>query len=290
VLAFLVRQDPEVHNSASCYRLVQNNPPTSAAMTTGKRLKTVYLMRHAESEENRRIAALGCTFKSLSKLSIPKSSDVVASTELLRAQGRCDTNVSEIGARQIAHMKEKLQQDNFLTSSGIQLVAHSPLIRARQTSEGILSCVTAADSSTSATDLKAGAVSRVVQTELLTERSSSEWTPMHNGRFIKRIQDFEKWLCNQEEDTIVLVGHSQFFKKMLGLNFSFGNCEVWKVTFDPSNLAKKSKGAAPRKLFDSKRDKKNKDAATLGPWTLPPWWSNLEKKYGCDISTSPMAT
>jgi broad specificity phosphatase PhoE len=252
-------------------------------MTTSKRPKTIYLIRHAESEENRRIAALGRTFKTLSKWSIPSSSDVYATTELLHVQGQVDTNVSEIGARQIAHMKEKLQQDNFLISNGIQLVAHSPLIRARQTSEGMLGCVTAADSFPSAPDLKADSVARVVQTELLVERSPSEWTPMYYGGFIQRIQDFENWLCNLEEETIALVGHSQFFKTMLGLNFKFGNCEVWKVTFDPSSVANQSNGTDAANLFDATNNEKKEDASTTGPWMLPPQWSNLEKQYGCDI-------
>jgi broad specificity phosphatase PhoE len=263
-----------------------SNPQSLHAMTTNKRPKSIYLIRHAESEENRRIAALGRTFKTLSKFSIPKSSDIYASTELLHVQGQVDTNVSDIGARQISHMREKLLQDNFLTSNGVQLVVHSPLIRARQTSEGMLGCVTAADSLSNAPDLKADSVSRVVQTELLIERSPSEWTPMCYGGFIQRIKDFENWLHNQEENNIVLVGHSQFFKTMLGLNFKFGNCEVWKATFDPCSVANQSNRADSGEFLESTNAEPKEDSTTIGPWMLPPQWSNLEKKYGCDARCS----
>jgi broad specificity phosphatase PhoE len=262
----------------------------SSSSTTTASPKTIFLIRHAESEENRRIAALSRTFKTLGKFSLPKSSDLYASTELLHVQGQVDSNVSEIGAKQIAHMKEKLQQDDFVKSTGIQLVAHSPLLRARQTSEGMLGCMTAATEKQS--DLKADSVSRVVQTNLLLEKTPSEWTPLYYGGFIKRIQDFETWLANQEEDTIALVGHSQFFKAMLGLNFKFGNCEVWKVTFDPRKVANKN-GVIPAVTIDTAKGEKKNDSILQGSqtpqWNLPPQWSNLEKKYGCDVASSSKA-
>ena len=62
--------------------------------------KTIYLIRHAESEENRRISALCRTFQSLKKLSLPRTSDVSTSTELLNVSAQVDSNVSEIGANQ----------------------------------------------------------------------------------------------------------------------------------------------------------------------------------------------
>ncbi|KAG7351948.1 histidine phosphatase superfamily branch 1 protein [Nitzschia inconspicua] len=252
--------------------------------------KTVYLIRHAESEENRRIAALSRTFKTLGRFSLPKSADVYASTELLHVQGQVDSNVSEIGAKQIAHMKQKLQQDDFVVSSGIQLVVHSPLLRARQTSEGMLGCLTAASAADGQiSDLKAKSVKRVLQTNLLLEKTPSEWTPLYYAGFIQRIQDFEKWLWDQEEETVALVGHSQFFKAMLGLNFKFGNCEVWKVTFDPSKVVKESR-VVPATTIDATQDEQKEDfAANLShgnEWKLPPQWTNLEKKYTCDVASS----
>ncbi len=258
--------------------------------TAHKTPKTVYLIRHAESEENRRLAALSRTFKTLGKFKLPSSSDVYASTELLNVPGQVDSNVSKIGAEQIARMKEKLSQEEFVKSSGIQLVAHSPLLRARQTSVGMLGCMAGGGSSeeSTASEQKAESVSRVVQTELLLEKTPAEWTPLYFDAFVKRIRDFEKWLWSQEEDTIALVGHSQFFKAMLGLDFKFGNCEVWKVDFDLSQetATGQDHGATVESSDEEKKDSTDDKSASC-KWNLPPQWSNLELKYGCDIEGSP---
>lgn len=271
--------------------------------------KTIYLIRHAESEENRRIAALSRTFQTLGKFALPKSSDVYASAQLLHVPGQVDSNVSEIGAKQIASMKELLGKDDFIVAAGIQLVVHSPLLRARQTSEGMLGCMTAAAGSATAahsndnneqpSELRAASVQRVFQTDLLLEKTPSEWTPLYYNGFLKRIQDFETWLWEQEEDTIALVGHSQFFKAMLGLNFKFGNCEVWKVTFDPSKVTMYETGVIPPATIDTAAavDDEKKEGTTapspspptisaMSEWKLPPQWSNLEQKYVCNVASS----
>ena len=33
----------------------------------------------------------------------------------------------------------------------------------------------------------------------------------------------------QPEERVVVVGHSQWFKRCLGMTFKFDNCDVWKV-------------------------------------------------------------
>jgi broad specificity phosphatase PhoE len=255
---------------------------TTISPAPSRKPKTIYLIRHAESEENRRIAALSRTFKSLGKFSLPKSSDIYASTELLNIPGQVDSNVSEIGAQQIANMKEKLAQDKFVASTGIRLVAHSPLLRARQTSKGMLGCMSAGSSGE---EMKVETVHRVVQTHLLLEKTPSEWTPLYYNTFIQRIADMEQWLWDQEEDTIALVGHSQFFKKMLNLDFKFGNCDVWKVKFDlnratgtsASTIVPELEEVATEPTTDGKNDSK---------WKLPLQWSDLELMYACEVMSS----
>jgi broad specificity phosphatase PhoE len=283
-------------------------PPTTTnthSTTTG--IKTVYLIRHAESEENRRIAALSRTFRTLGKFSFPKTSDLSASTELLNIPGQVDSNVSDIGAKQIAHMGEKLNHHNFVVTAGIQLVAHSPLLRARKTSEGMLGCLappatTSSSSSVAAAgeetlELKAQSVSRVLETNLLLEKTPAEWTPLYYSSFKRRIGEFEDWLGKQEEETIALVGHSQFFKAMLGVDFKFGNCEVWKVDFDSSKSITShvddgpSQGTTPlarkESMSGSMPSRTTTAASTTCQWTLPRQWSNLEKIFGCDVESSP---
>eukprot|EP00536_Pseudo-nitzschia_multiseries_P012403 jgi/Psemu1/309088/fgenesh1_kg.473_\ len=262
-----------------------DNNELSTSGTPSK--KTVYLIRHAESEENRRISALCRTFQSLKTLSLPKTSDVSTSTELLNVSAQVDSDVSDIGANQIAHMGEKLRKENFVESSGITLVVHSPLKRARQTSEGMLGCMTASSSDVAVKEVKADTVSRVTETALLLEKTPAEWTPMYRKSFLKRISDFEAWLGEQPEQIIALVGHSQFFKAMLGLDYKFGNCEVWKVDFASELLEeKKPREAAAVDTGDitSEADVQSKPSPTSTP---PSRWSNLVKLYACEVESSP---
>jgi len=48
-----------------------------------------------------------------------------------------------------------------------------------------------------------------------------------------RISDFEKWLAQRKEPNIIVVGHSHYFRHMLGIDFKFSNCEIWKVKYHP---------------------------------------------------------
>jgi hypothetical protein len=46
----------------------------------------------------------------------------------------------------------------------------------------------------------------------------------------KRIKKIESWLCSQmDKDVIIIVGHGQYFKKMLGVKESFRNCDIVEV-------------------------------------------------------------
>eukprot|EP00543_Licmophora_paradoxa_P014746 CAMPEP_0202461526 /NCGR_PEP_ID=MMETSP1360-20130828/49805_1 /ASSEMBLY_ACC=CAM_ASM_000848 /TAXON_ID=515479 /ORGANISM="Licmophora paradoxa, Strain CCMP2313" /LENGTH=78 /DNA_ID=CAMNT_0049083611 /DNA_START=36 /DNA_END=269 /DNA_ORIENTATION=- len=72
--------------------------------------KTVYLIRHAESEENHRIASLFRSFGSLGRFTLPSSSDVGAAMSLINIPAQIDSEVSEIGSQQILQLAEKLKK------------------------------------------------------------------------------------------------------------------------------------------------------------------------------------
>ena len=55
--------------------------PATTKSTTNQ--KTIYLIRHAESEENRRLGSLKTAFTGLTKCMLPKKNDIYASLELL---------------------------------------------------------------------------------------------------------------------------------------------------------------------------------------------------------------
>mmetsp|Transcript_46829 Transcript_46829/g.71627 ORF Transcript_46829/g.71627 Transcript_46829/m.71627 type:complete len:262 (+) Transcript_46829:91-876(+) len=241
--------------------------------------KTIYFIRHAESEENRRLGSLSRCFRTLGKFSLPSSADIRASTELLNVTALVDSNVSEIGVKQISEMGQKLKEANFVTTSGIQLVVHSPLIRARETSEGMLECV--------APDKKHGSVDRVVELELMKEKTPSEWTPVYWNSFKERMTEFQKWLADQPEDRIALVGHSQYFKSMLGLDFKFGNCDVWQATFDASKMATTTEVPGTEATVASETTGMDQDTTSDSPqnpaWNIPPQWSDLKVLFQAEM-------
>jgi hypothetical protein len=103
-------------------------------------------------------------------------------------------------------------------------------------------------------------------------RYPSEWVPGNYGSFQVRIAQFEAWLQTQPEETVAVVGHSQYFKAMLGLDFKFGNCDVWQVQFDGNGNDCSSSPA-----LESKNEVEI-DGAT---YTLPKSWSQLKKLYTC---------
>jgi len=223
---------PNSTNSYNCDKSNKNKKRINL------KTKTLYLIRHAESNENRRQESLIRSLKRVANMKLPLRDDVAASVELLDMIGQLDSFVSEKGQKQIDQLASKLQMDDFVRRKGINVVAHSPLVRARQTCEGMLGCVT--DRSASNVESlwegkMAATVDRVVELPCLVERSPIETViPVHHDKFIQRIDTFEEWLCEQPEDKIAVVGHSNFFKYMLNLPYKFGNCDVWEVKFNPS--------------------------------------------------------
>ena len=89
--------------------------------------KTVFLIRHAQSDENRRLASLTKSLKGITKLRLPLKSDIKASVELLNIPAQIDSDVSPEGKTQITALGLQISKDDFVSKMGIQLVAHSPL-------------------------------------------------------------------------------------------------------------------------------------------------------------------
>mmetsp|Transcript_10846 Transcript_10846/g.13721 ORF Transcript_10846/g.13721 Transcript_10846/m.13721 type:complete len:438 (-) Transcript_10846:274-1587(-) len=231
----------EVSPSQSTSKQVTKKQNFVVTETMVPATKTVFLIRHAESDENRRLACMKTAVTGLGRLKLPTKEDVAASLELVNVKAQIDSNVSPKGQEQIDQLGARLTKDNFVEKMGIQLVAHSPLKRARQTSLGMLGCVTPSSSLStskeyendpSAAGYKHPAVARIVELDVLSERTPMEWLPINHDKFTKRIAKFEQWLSEQKEDVIAIVGHSQYFKSMLALESKFDNCDVWSLQFD----------------------------------------------------------
>ena len=221
--------------------------------------KTVYFIRHAESEENRRLASLKTCVQSLQGFQLPSSACVKSSLELLNVSAQIDSDVSDIGIQQIQDLARQVKEADFLSSQKVELVVHSPLIRAKQTCfQGLLYPQT--DDTTNKSNNKHF---RILEVDLLMEKTPREW--VDSGNFRQRMINFQQWLTEQPESTICIVGHSQYFKAMLQLDFKFDNCDIWKATFHPEKF-----------------EKDNGNFKTKGRGV----WSDLERVLECRVKRS----
>lgn len=240
--------------------------------------KIVFLIRHAESLENHRIFCMKQTFRSLGRFKLPDGKDVRAGAELLNVSAQVDSEVSEKGKEQIDIMASKLKEDDFIIEQGIQLALHSPLSRARQTCDGMLGCC---DEGGGEEQRSAGKPT-AIQLTCLAEKTPSEWIPGNLGPLLGRIKEFETWLSSREEQVVAVVGHSQYFKAMLGLPFKFGNCEVWRLDFDPSDCVRRGESSISNSSAEEKKEDSRDISGTDGDpliKELPRGWSNLKNVY-----------
>ncbi len=149
-------------------------------------------------------------------------------------------------------------------------------------------------------------INNVVELELLEERTPTEWLPTHYNQYTQRIHEFESWLCDQEEDVIAIVGHSQYFRSMLGLKSKFYNVDVWKLQFDVDLLKERHSNKRNVDADDTNEEKKNDikgnenddddeskepvekgivtkvDGVSLEDLELPQGWSGLKHLYRYD--------
>jgi broad specificity phosphatase PhoE len=219
--------------------------------------KTIYLIRHAESEENERTQSLTNVVRTLSSFKLPSSKEVSESLQLLNVYSQVDSGVSAAGAQQILDMADTLTKEDFLKLKDVNLVMHSPLQRARETSRGLLQCLAGSDT---VEELRHQSVTRVIESPILVERTPSEWLPGKFEGYRQRILQWEQFALEQPEQRIAVVGHSQFFKTMLNLDFKFGNCHVWEAQLSS--------------------EAKDCEAADAEFPTLSPQWSGLKQLYG----------
>lgn len=227
--------------------------------------KTVYLIRHAESLENvaykgaRRVQAAYVNRK------LPEFTDVANAFQLTFKMFRpsvVNAALSDFGRAQVSQLHQNLEKDGFWQKQSQRntcLVVHSPLMRAKQTAYGSLWGPEHMD------DDVPPQPDKILDLPFLKEVNPAEiikdaFTPWATQKTIDyRIQELEEWLASRPEDTIVLVGHSVYFKRMLNLPQTFDNCDVWKATFDTRE-----------KNGESGDQKQN----------LPRSWVSLQRLYG----------
>lgn len=160
--------------------------------------KTIYLVRHAQSEQN------------VATHRLHSEGDLTAAATIINLG--YDAPVSDEGRKQLDLARQKLE--TFANSRSITLVAHSPLQRAVATAHAIFQ----------------GRVDTMVIRPEMHERTVSEWAmPFLMDR---RIDELRKWISSRDEPVIALVGHGQFFKRCLGLSRVMENVEVVQCSFN----------------------------------------------------------
>ena len=126
--------------------------------------------------------------------------------------------------------------------SQLDYIAHSPLKRASETCQGIFGTSSSTVTYTSTSSSGGNTVMQSNQsddklTTVLSLDCLREVTPYETllqGRrpIKKRISALEQWLDKlPNHKTTLLVGHSEYFMVMLGLEEKFKNCDIWKVTY-----------------------------------------------------------
>ena len=190
----------------------------------------MYLVRHAESLENSMIA----DFKMLAGIwptpeGQPRPS-IWNLTGLLNVPALVDCPLSDTGVKQATNLEVFCK--NYNGGAGFIptvcpagepcLVVHSPLRRARQTCHSATGLAVANYQEkeydyTSGGFPSSDANVSVIEQPLLLEKTPVEWLPGMGGRLAERIENFKAWVEGRQEERIVVVGHSQWFRKMLGM-------------------------------------------------------------------------
>lgn len=154
--------------------------------------KTVILVRHAESNENALMQSVARGVNALRALTLPSLQDVKSgmawvSSALLNGDAD-EVTLSENGEKQVEEVRNILIQrkNSLLARPGERVtIAHSPLLRARETMRGLFR-----DGELITQD------TRVVELESLREIEPKDYVaPSRWARAKCRIAEFEQWVA-----------------------------------------------------------------------------------------------
>mmetsp|Transcript_83640 Transcript_83640/g.166994 ORF Transcript_83640/g.166994 Transcript_83640/m.166994 type:complete len:209 (-) Transcript_83640:331-957(-) len=191
--------------------------------------KKVLLVRHAQSEANLATSRLA-------------GGDPMALLNL--TQIGYDAPVSAAGRLQLEHARAQLE--GLVAERSIELVAHSPLLRAVDTCQAVFG--------------ERGAP--IVELPFMYERTPSEW--VWQSMMDQRIAALAEWLNSRQEHVIALVGHGQYFKRCLGLQRVQHNIEILEVSYNSTTGF-----GAYRSVFAGFPDPKPEDVEAQGNTNAP---------------------
>lgn len=179
--------------------------------------KQITLIRHAQSLENAAVCSALSGLAAIARLRAPTREQLGAAGGLVFHWDR-DADVSELGHRQIEDMHCILRQDGYWERFEPSAVYCSTLTRAKKTCAGVM--------------YREEDRLNVRYLDCLVEASPFEL--LVSASVKTRILEFENILYNTLGDNIVVVGHSQYFRRMLKTGRMLQNCDVVRaeVVFD----------------------------------------------------------
>jgi phosphohistidine phosphatase SixA len=189
-------------------------PNSVAASSAGGSKKSIVFIRHAQSEENVKAIRFFDGLSRLRNFQAPSMQQI--SSTLSLASLTVNAPLSQLGKRQILDMHMILKDKEFWVQQKFDLIVCSPLTRAKETCEGLL-------------PRERDGVNTMIIDDL---EEATPYEHVFSGTLLKRINSFKHWLANREEKRILVVGHSQYFKKLLGQSSLMRNCDVWQCDFD----------------------------------------------------------
>ena len=170
--------------------------------------RTVYLVRHAQSQQNVATAKLA-------------GGNITALADLIMLG--YDAPLSSEGEMQLQTAAVSLK--DFAQQQGVALVAHSPYQRAVHTARAVFPAQT----------------QRMVELPSLHERTISEY--FCPWLLDARVAAVRQWLDGREEKVIALVGHGQFFKRCLGARGVQPNVAIVQTVYSAQGGFKPKEGA-----------------------------------------------
>eukprot|EP01006_Ploeotia_vitrea_P013398 TRINITY_DN35090_c0_g1_i1.p2 TRINITY_DN35090_c0_g1~~TRINITY_DN35090_c0_g1_i1.p2 ORF type:complete len:218 (+),score=20.23 TRINITY_DN35090_c0_g1_i1:163-816(+) len=194
----------------------------AAEVSSSQTNKTIFIMRHAESANNEAKRNAVGAWNSVKSLKWPSSDQWSGVRYCVRVN--MNSPLSVTGQGQVDAARNWMNETDFLGTNKIDLIVHSCYDRARDTALGSLK-----EQMTKHSEIP------VVELALIREQTLPEIFWMANIQ--DRINQFGEWLNGRQEQNVLVVGHSHFWRTMLGRTERIANAGVWKAAFDGKTWA-----------------------------------------------------
>ena len=175
--------------------------------------KTIYLIRHGESEVN----------KNKNKVIENKGHHEMFTLYFWKSAFKyltssMDSKLTEKGRQQAIKQGENLKSLNFIEKKNIECIIHSPLKRTRDTCK-----------------LMFGEWTNIFfeEEKLLTEKYLSEY---FYADIEERAEILKGIIMSRKEKSMILVGHSRIFQALIGQQVKIPNCSVWQIELSDNGL------------------------------------------------------